>query len=217
LDRLALLHTGTGVVPSINAIVKELSPNTAVVNFIDDGIIKAIARNNNVISPEVHKRLLNLVYTAELSGVEAILVTCSSISEFVDFARPFSTLPIFKIDEPMILKALSVSNNIGVVATVATTLAPTLRQVEKLAAGQNKEIRLTHRLVVPAFEAFQRGETDLHDGLISGSIIELCGICDVVLLAQASMLSVVSKLDKKYQDKILSSPFLGVKRVLTGE
>jgi hypothetical protein len=72
-------------------------------------------------------------------------------------------------------------------------------------------------LVAPAFEAFQRGETDLHDSLVSGSIIELCGICDVVLLAQASMLSVVSKLDKKYQDKILSSPFLGVQRVLTGK
>ena len=68
--------------------------------------------------------------------------------------------------------------------------------------------------MAPAFEAFQRGETELHDKLVSGSIIELCEKCDVVMLAQASMLSVVSKLEKKYTDKILSSPFLGVKRVL---
>jgi len=214
MKRIALLSTGLGVIPSISKTVKELSPETEIVNVVEDGIIKAIAANGNVVSPQVYQRLLHLALAAELTGAEAILVTCSSISEFVDYARPYLSIPIYKIDEPMIRKALSAGKNIGVVATVETTLAPTLRQIQSLARSMQKEINISHRLVAPAFEAFQRGETDLHDKLVSSSIIELCDQCDVVLLAQASMLSVVSKLEKHYQEKILSSPFLGVKHVL---
>jgi Asp/Glu/hydantoin racemase len=214
MQKLALLSTGTGVIPSISKIVKDLSPETQIINFVDDGIIKAIAANDNVIPPQVYKRLFYLMLAAELSGAEAILVTCSSISEFIDYARPYCAVPLYKIDEPMIRKAISCGDKIGVVATVETTLAPTLRQVKTVAASLGKEIILANRLVAPAFEAFQRGETDLHDSLVNGSIIEMCNECDVVLLAQASMLSVVSKLDKVYRDKVLSSPYLGVKHVL---
>ena len=114
----------------------------------------------------------------------------------------------------MFKEALKRGSKIGVAATVATTINPSMRQVQALADAAGKKIELEKCLVSEAYEAFLRGETDLHNQLLKGALEKLCDNNDVVCLAQASMLSVVSAMEEKYQKKILSSPALGVKNVV---
>lgn len=214
MQTLALLSMGAGVVTTLTAMVKEMDPEIEVINLVNDGILPAAARNGNDLNPGAFEQLMHMLMVAELSGADALLVTCSSISEFVDYAQPFARIPVFKIDEPMFLEALSRGSRVGVAATVATTLKPSLRQVQALADKQGKQLNLTKCLVEPAYQAFLRGEIDLHNQLVRNAIIELCDQNDVVCLAQASMLSVVKTLPEDYQAKILSSPALGVTRVV---
>lgn len=217
MKKIAMLSTGYGVIPELSRIAKELAPDVQVIHYLDDGIVSSIAENQNVIPTSCLKRLLHVAQAAELSGAEALLVTCSSISEFADYARCFLSIPVYKIDEPMLRSALERGDKIGVVATTATTLKPTIRQLRQLAAERRQTPQVEYRLEEAAFRAHLEGKIDLHDTLVWNSILELCQCCDVVVLAQVSIASVVHRLPAEYQEKVLSSPYLGIQRVLVGE
>jgi len=66
--KLALVHTGIGVVESIVAVVKELSPDTEIINIVDDTIVKTIAAHDNVIPPVVFRRMTTYFVNAEEAG-----------------------------------------------------------------------------------------------------------------------------------------------------
>ena len=213
MTRIALISTVPSTPVITGRIIHEISPSTEIVNYLDDGIVPAIAANGNALSIDVNRRLLSLAQAAELSGAQAILLTCSSISEFADVAAPFIKLPIFKIDEPMIRQAVSMGSNIGVVATAETTIPATTRQIESVAKLQGKQIAIQTRLAVGAMDALRAGNIDKHNKLVADTAVELCDICDVVILAQGSMMSALDALDERYHSKVLTSPYSGVKQL----
>jgi Asp/Glu/hydantoin racemase len=211
--KLALVHTGLGVVEGIVAIVKELSPETEIINIVDDTIVKAIAANDNVVPPAIFRRMTTYFVNAEEAGANAALLTCSSISESVDVSRPFVKIPLFKIDEPMADKAVGMADQIGVVATLRTTLEPTKRLILARAEKLGKQVTLRERLCKGAFEAWQRGDGPMHDRTVKDTITELLVECPVVVLAQASMARVVQSLGPA-QDRVLTSMRLGITRAV---
>jgi Asp/Glu/hydantoin racemase len=211
--KLALVHTGIGVVESIVAVVKELSPDTEIINIVDDTIVKTIAAHDNVIPPVVFRRMTTYFVNAEEAGADAALLTCSSISESVDVAQPFVKIPLFKIDEPMADKAVGMADRIGVVATLRTTLEPTKRLILARAEKRGKRISLHERLCKGAFEAWQRGDGATHDQIVKEAVTELLAECPVVVLAQASMARAAQSLGS-VQDRVLASMRLGVARAV---
>lgn len=213
IKKLALISTGIAVVEPVMSIVKELSPETDVFNIVDDSIVKTIAANSNVITPSVFKRLTTYFILVEEAGADAALLTCSSVSEAVDIAKPFLKIPIFKIDEPMADKAVSIGTSIGVAATLAATLEPTKRLLLSRAQMAGKIVNLEETLCEGAFEALQNKNPDKHDQIVKNAVIELLNKCDVVVLAQASMARAIEGLDH-IQDRVLTSPRLGVTNVL---
>jgi len=212
-SKLALVSTGIGVVEPIMAIVKELSPDTGIINLVDDTIVKAIAANDNVVPPGVFRRMMTYFIHAEEAGADAALLTCSSISESVDVAQPYVRIPLFKIDEPMADRAVSLAERIGVVATLRTTLEPTKRLIVARAAKRGKQIDLRERLCKGAFEAWQAGDGTTHDCIVREAITELLTESQVVVLAQASMVRAAQGLGAD-QDRVLTSMRLGVARVV---
>lgn len=214
MEKLAMLSMGYKIIDCLTKITKELDPDVTIVHFLDDAILSEIAANDNVIPANCYKQLMHIAQAAELCGAQALLITCSSISEFADYARHFLNIPIFKIDEPMLRLALERGNRIGVVATIPTTLNPTIRQLYNLAEAQGKKPLVEARLVDKAYEAFSEGNIELHDTTVQLTIKELCQVCDVVVLAQASMVTVIAGLPDMFRKKVLSSPQLGIEAVL---
>ena len=212
--RLALVHTGAGVVDPIVKIVKSITSDVELFNFVDDSCVRSIANNNNVIPAAVINRITTLVRYGENVGADAVLVTCSSISEIVDIAKNFVSIPVFKIDEPMIEKAVNDTTNcIGVAATLDTTLIPTIRQIESKAKLSKKSIQIKSALCKGAFSALQEGRPEQHDEIVQKEIKNLLNNCDIVLLAQASMAR-ASDIFADSEIKILTSPLLGVGKVI---
>ena len=212
-SKLALVSTGIGVVEPIMAIVKELSPDTEIINVVDDTIVKTIAAHDNVVPPGVFRRMTTYFVHAEEAGADVALLTCSSISEAVDVAQPFVGIPLFKIDEPMADQAVGMADRIGVVATLRTTLEPTKRLILARAQKQGKRIALSERLCKGAFEAWQGGDPATHDRLVQEAINDLLAECPVVVLAQASMARAAQGLGPA-QDRVLTSMRLGVARAV---
>ena len=122
-------------------------------------------------------------------------------------------MPIFKIDEPMADRAVSMGNRIGVAATLRTTLEPTKRLVLSRARKAGKTVSIEESLSQGAFEALQKGDASRHDEMVKKAVSDLLPKCDVVVLAQASMARAVQNLGPQ-QERVLTSPRLGVAQVI---
>jgi len=141
------------------------------------------------------------VSSAEDSGADYILVTCSSIGAAVEKAAETANIPVLRVDQPMADLAVQTGKRIGVIATLQTTLEPTADLVKRRATLAGKEIELTSRLCEGAFEALMSGDAAKHDTLVASALRELSKEVDVILLAQASMARVVDTLNEA--DKII--------------
>ncbi|HMN78680.1 MAG TPA: aspartate/glutamate racemase family protein [Burkholderiaceae bacterium] len=212
MQTLALLHTGPVVIKPINDIVRSLMPDLRVVNLMDDSIVPEIYREGRITAP-VHERLGALARCALAAGAEAIVVTCSSISEMTGPMAESVGLPVFKIDEAMAIEAVRRGPRIGVVATLPTTLAPTCRLIESRAAELGATITLHRELCDDAFDELSRGHPERHDALLRAAIDRLSATQDVIVLAQASMARLLEGRDPDFGTPVLTSPLLGITRV----
>lgn len=216
MKKLILLSTGVALVNEIVEKVKAFNKEIEIYNIVDDSIIKTIAKNNGIIPDYIFDRIKNYCFIADEMNADALLLTCSSISETIDYAREKGVrTPLFKIDEPMIDFAVKNSNkSIGVIATVKTTLQPTLRLIQNKLIVHNKKIRIESILCEDAFDAYLKNDTVTHNRLVKEGINKLLQECEYVILAQASMARVLSEIDHLHKLKILNSPDTGIKPVI---
>ncbi|MBR0161943.1 MAG: hypothetical protein IJQ02_11770 [Oscillospiraceae bacterium] len=216
MKKLVLLSTGVGLVPRLVDIVKKLDPEIQICNLVDDTIVSSIAKNGNVVPTSIFARMCDYCRIAEDIGADAMLLTCSSISEAIDVARPLVNIPLFKIDEPMMEEAVRIADRkIGVAASLRTTLNPSCRQLEKKIWEAGKKITVVEGLCNGAFEAFSAGDVATHDTIVRETVVSLLESCDLVVLAQASMATAVSSLPPEQRQRVLSSPELGIRRVVS--
>ena len=147
------------------------------------------------------------------SGAELILNTCSSIGDAVYGAREFMPIPIVRIDEAMTRKAIAMADSIAVLATLSTTLNPTLQLIERCAKEMGKSVKTVSALAEGAFPAITQGDTETHDRLIAETAKRVSNTCDVLLLAQGSMARMEFPLQEMTGKTVFSSPRLGVEMV----
>lgn len=207
---LALIHTASFLAPIFTQMCQETMPDVKVFNIVDESLIKnTIAANK--LTANTSRRVAGYVQSAEDAGADVVLVTCSSIGPAVEASRPFVKIPVLRVDQPMADKAVRMAQNIGVIATLPTTLEPTSALVQARALAQGRAIEIVEHLCRDAFEAVSSGDTETHDQIVAAGLKELMSKVQVVVLAQASMARVVDTLTETEKIvPILSSPQLGV-------
>jgi Asp/Glu/hydantoin racemase len=157
------------------------------------------------------------VLAAEAAGADAILSLCSSLGPTIDVARKLVRIPVIKIDDAHTEKAAREADRIGVMATVATTLAPTVALIREKAAALNKPVEIQESLTAAAFAALMGGEKDRHDALVLDAARKLGPQVDLILFAQASMTRLAPAVQEAAGRPVLTSPRLAIeytKRVL---
>lgn len=215
MKTLGLIHTSHTLIPMFQQLVKDHLPGVNIVNIVDDSLVKNI-RSRGSLTPAISKRVADYVASAQDSGADYILVTCSSIGPAVEAAAEHADVPVLRVDQPMADEAVQMGKRIGVIATLPTTLEPTADLVTRRAALAGKEIELVSKLCDGAFEALMSGDTETHDKIVTAALRELSAQVDVILLAQASMARVVDGLDEA--DKtvpIVASPPNAIKYIAT--
>jgi Asp/Glu/hydantoin racemase len=210
-NKVAYLHTVSSLVGLFNDLSKELlPPGTEVFHIADEMLLKTVMAQGG-LSPFIYQRVADNVVAAERAGATVVQCTCSSISPCVQAVRPLVAIPVLKIDDPMVEKAISMGKRIGVAATAPTTLKPTTELVHAKAAVRNIQVQVDPMLCEGAFVALSSGDTATHDRLVAQTLRKLMARNDVVILAQASMARVASAIPVEEQKvPILSSPRLAV-------
>jgi len=207
--RIALLHTGAVVIPMAGEFVKRELPDVTAVNYLDDKIVADLG--DPELAPTVPGRIGELARAAVDAGAEAILLTCSSISELAADTAEQVGVPILRIDEAMADEAVATGDRIAVLATLATTCGPTTRLIEERARLAGREPSIESVVIDGAFEAVASGDRATHDRLVAAAIAQAASGADVVVLAQASMASAADAVEVDVP--VLTSLESGVKRL----
>jgi aspartate/glutamate racemase len=206
------VHAVIPALEPLKAAFSQGAPDIKLVNLLDEGLITEIDRRGS-ITPGLVRRLTNLVDLAEDAGAELVLLSCTAYSPVVDDVQKQSDIPVLKIDELMVREALGQARKIGLVATVAAGLIMQRQLIDQIAAEMGREIELDAVLKPEAFQALAAGNRDEHDAIVLAEVERLAECNEIVLLAQASMGHLSSKVPASVTVPVLSSPTLAVKKV----
>ena len=107
-------------------------------------------------------------------GADYILNTCSSVGEIASAARNILETPILKIDEPMAKQAVRNFQKIAVLATLPTTLKPTINLIKSQAQILGKSVTVIDGLAKGAYEAGKAKNMDKFEDTHSRSSCQSC-------------------------------------------
>jgi Asp/Glu/hydantoin racemase len=207
---VTIVHTSFAVLDVVNTLFDELLPDVERIHIIEHSILADILTAGG-LTPRLTQRILAYYIQAENTRADVIFSVCSTVGDVVDIARKLITKPIVKIDEAMVLEALKGGQDIGVLATLPSTLNPTCRLVENLAMARGKDVQINRGLVDGAFEELMNGNTSVHDRMVEEKLRILASESDTIILAQASMARVIESLEPdEITTPVLSSPRRGV-------
>lgn len=209
---LAMLHTTPVTLATMPNLAAEVLPHVQVINLLDDSLLPDVAAAGEV-TPAVASRILAYVDQMVAAGADAVLCCCSSVGEVAELAHRRCSVPVLRIDEPMAEQAVELGERIGVIATVGTTMAPTVRLIARKAAERGRNVAVEPLVVKGAYAALASGNGDAHDRLVREALEGLLSRSDVVVLAQASIARVLAALPTPPAVPVLSSPRSGLTAV----
>ncbi len=207
-----IIHTSSVSVVDLNALFAEMAPEATVRNIIDDSLLPEVLANGGV-TPGVRRRVCQYAVQAESTGASLIFNQCSSVGEVADIAATMVSVPLVKVDERMAETACRTGSRIGVVATLPTTMGPTVRLIKRMAGKVGREVTVTEELSSGAFERLISGDRKTHNEMVIASIRRLAENVDVVVCAQGSMLALKPDLGET-RVPVLMSPPLGVQHAV---
>lgn len=210
MKTVAAVYTAQSLIEPTKALFAELVPGHRLVNIFDDSLIADVMAAGFSVTTDVRRRLSAYYRACEDMGADVIFNTCSSMGDIVDQIRPFSRVPILKIDEPMVRQAVAAGTSIAVMMTNPTTIVPTLGLVRSVAAQAGKAVRIVEGLAPGAFEALVDGHPEKHDELLLDAATRTASEADVIILAQGSMARMQEAIAAATGRPVLSSPRLGV-------
>lgn len=210
--RIGLIHATMNSVQPILDAFQVHAPQVTLVNFMDESLIHEL-NETGIVTRNMALRLLNLVEKAVMSGVDGVLLTCSSFTPVVAEISHLFEVPVLSADLSMLEKAIDMGNRIGVIATVEAAGPTTKKLLETISSNKQKDVIIQTVIIPEAFHALQNGNRSKHDELIHQKVQELNRDCDVILFAQFSMVRALETLNFT-SVPILTSPEISVKSII---
>ena len=212
MKSIALIHTVKTVAVSFDETLKQyVGEEIRVHNLWDD----FLANNPNEVGEftiENRNRLFFDIKSAEMTGADLIVVTCSTLTPVVNMIRPFVRVPLIAIDDAMGRKAVTYGEKLLILATAGSTREPLTDKLLAEAEKIGKQVRIDFRDNAEAFQAMKALQMDRHDALLLKMAEEISGY-DCVVLAQASMAHLDKKIEEICKIPVLSSPTLCLEQV----
>lgn len=211
MSLIGLVHSTRLVVEPVQQALAKQCPEFEFIHIMDEGILRQLAAVGR-ITKEIEQWLTNMVSSAEKTGAQIVVVSCSSLSPGVNRVRKQVTIPVIKIDEPMVEHAVENFNRIGLVMTNPTTEAPSTLLFREVSNRLGKKAELFPHLCPDAFGKLNRGDTEGHDMEVLQTVESLLQETDVVMLAQISIARVMEQMDPAIKQRVFSSlEFIGPK------
>lgn len=209
---LGLIHTVQITLGILNTVCDEIIPEAELIQLLDEGFLRMLQHKPAPMA-KARERLLRHIYCLEENEVDVILVVCSSLSSLVDKVKSKVNVPLVKIDEEMIKRAVECDGKIGILASHELAIDTIYLQIEDYARsiGVNPELKV---FVEPnTLIAMNEGDIDRLGSVTRQRIEEIQSDVDILVLAQVSLSVAMHGVDiKKYRIPVLTSPQFAVEK-----
>ena len=164
------------------------------------------------VTPEIEKRLMPLFEQTQQTGADVAICTCSSIGEIAEKAAlRYTDVPILRIDEPASRYAAKQYSHIGLMASVETTLMPSVRLVQRIAEQEGCSLRIEAAVAEGALQKMFEGDHAEYERRVFSTACKLAESCEAILLAQASLSPFQARLEAATGKTFLTTPRLCAK------
>lgn len=203
-ERVVFIHTAPVLLEKVSNVIRKELPELNIYHVVDESLLQDVMLANEV-TRSVVRRLCCQVVLAQNAGAKLIVVTCSAVSPAVDVARRFADVPVFKIDEPMVERAVSMASKIGVLGTTKASLNSVSEFIRAKAQERGKKVDVEPAFCEGAFEALTGGNREFHDESVIKAALALARSVDVLVLAQASMSHLEQRIADVTRREVLTS------------
>jgi Asp/Glu/hydantoin racemase len=211
MKKIVLLQTSMVSFQTFNQLFQEMIPEALVSNLVDEDLLNTLNLNKG-ITPSIIQRIVQYCIFAEAAGADLIFSQCSSTRAGIECARKMVKIPIVMVDDGMSENAVSMGLRIGVAATAAATIKPTVSALEQAATAAGKRIEVKTYLADGALDVLMKEKNrEKHDQLVLDLLRSAEKENDVIVLAQGSMVTLEPYLSQ-IAVPVLTSPRLGVQR-----
>lgn len=201
---VGMIHSTRLVIESVQKAIALQCPEIDFFHVMDEGILRKLSAAGK-ITPEIIQWLAGMVLSAERSGADMAVVSCSSLSPCVNAVQEQVEIPVIKIDAPMMEHAVTHAERIGLLMTNPTTEAPSKILFQEVSERLGRSVALIPRLCPQAFARLNQGDVHGHDLEVIKTLEELLKEVDVVMLAQISIARVKDGLDDSLKRRVFSS------------
>jgi Asp/Glu/hydantoin racemase len=194
---IGIIHAIHLTIGAMKPFLERFIPDVEVMHLCDDTIQRDnLAAPVGTIPKHNYFRFAQYAHNMQESGVELILLACSTFNYAAELARPMIDIPILQIDRPMMELAVMQGKRVGLLATLPSTLPSSERLLRIVAAEKNRPVEITTVLRPEAFEAVSKGDTETHNRILLEEIERLSGKVDSIVMAQLSMSALAPHLGK---------------------
>lgn len=204
MTQLTLLHTAQVHVATFETLVKSIDESIVCTHVVDESLLRQAQLEGE--TAVLQKRLKHLIDEA-LTETQFILCTCSTIGDMAEKTAPERVL---RVDRPMMATAIDIGGRIHIVATVESTIKPTLDLFYDV-AGETA-VDVTAHVISSAWPHFLSGDIPTYHQTIATALQTIAPNADVIILAQASMAGANALVNLPIP--ILSSPEIGVREAI---
>lgn len=219
MKKIVLLQTSMVSFETFNRLFNEIIPEANVSNLVDEDLLNTLNLNKG-ITTSIIQRICQYCIFAEAAGADLIFSQCSSTREGIECARKLVRIPLVMVDDAMAEKAVATGARIGVAATAAATIKPTVAALSSFAKSAGKSIEVKTYLADGALDVLMKEKNrEKHDRLVLDLLKQAEKENDIIVLAQGSMITLEPYLSQ-IAIPVLTSPRLGVqkaRRILLGE
>jgi len=211
MKKIVLLQTSMVSFKTFNDLFHEIVPEAQISNLVDEDLLNTLNVNKG-ITPSIIQRISQYCIFAEAAGADLIFSQCSSTREGIECARRMVNIPIVMVDDGMAEQAIAMGARIGVAATAAATIKPTVSALSQTAKNAGKTIEIKTYLADGALDVLMKEKNrEKHDELVLDLLKQAEKENDVIVLAQGSMVTLEPYLSQ-IAVPVLTSPRLGVQR-----
>ena len=212
MTKLLFLHTSATHISRFDRLLADEGFSRPVQHIVADSLLTQAQAEG--LTPMLQARVKDTILAAVGEETAVCLCTCSTIGDYAEKVNDLSDrVVVLRVDRPMAEKAVALGQHIVVLATLATTFAPTMALLKQVAAEVGQQITITPHLCATAWDHFVAEDMSSYLQVIAEEIDHCVAIGDVLILAQASMAEAVA-LCVSVSVPILSSPRLGLRAAL---
>ncbi|MGA2454401.1 MAG: hypothetical protein ABSG93_12865 [Solirubrobacteraceae bacterium] len=183
---IGFLHTAESHVETFGALVEDVDATRGHVHAVRPDLLDQ-ARLHGTDDQSLSDQLSAAISDLTDREASVVICTCSTLGGVAERCAAGGGVNVLRVDRPMAEIAVRSGSQIGVVAALESTLAPTRALLEEVASQAGREIALVDAPCFGVWSLFERGDIAGYFRGVAEAADRLDPTIEVVVLAQASM------------------------------